>query len=185
MIAEIKKDAEERMKKTIETLKGEFIKIRTGRAHTSLLDHVSVSYYGSPMPLTQVANVTVLDNRTLGVTPWEKNMLSEVEKAIRNSDLGLNPTNVGNLLRVPLPPMSEERRRELVKVVKHETENVKVAIRNIRRDANAQLKALVKSKDISEDDERGAEEAVQKVTDKYIKQVDQLLLDKEAELMEV
>lgn len=142
MIAEIKKDAEERMKKTIETLKGEFIKIRTGRAHTSLLDHVSVSYYGSPMPLTQVANVTVLDNRTLGVTPWEKNMLSEVEKAIRNSDLGLNPTNVGNLLRVPLPPMSEERRRELVKVVKHETENVKVAIRNIRRDANAQLKAL-------------------------------------------
>jgi ribosome recycling factor len=185
MIAEIKKDAEERMKKTIETLKGEFIKIRTGRAHTSLLDHVSVSYYGSPMPLTQVANVTVLDNRTLGVTPWEKNMLSEVEKAIRNSDLGLNPTNVGNLLRVPLPPMSEERRRELVKVVKHETENVKVAIRNIRRDANAQLKGLVKSKDISEDDERGAEDVVQKVTDKYIKQVDQLLLDKEAELMEV
>lgn len=185
MITEIKKDAEERMKKTIETLKGEFIKIRTGRAHSSLLDHVSVSYYGSPMPLTQVANVTILDNRTLGVTPWEKNMLSEVEKAIRNSDLGLNPTNVGNLLRVPLPPMSEERRRELVKVVKHESENAKVAIRNVRRDANAQLKALVKSKDISEDDERRAEEAVQKVTDKFIEQVDKLLADKEAELMEV
>jgi ribosome recycling factor len=185
MINEIKKDAEERMKKSIEALKAELIKIRTGRAHSSLLDHVTVPYYGSPMPLTQVANVTVLDNRTLGVTPWEKNMLSEVEKAIRNSDLGLNPTNMGNLLRVPLPPMSEERRRELVKVVKHETENAKVAIRNIRRDANTHLKALLKSKDVSEDDERRAQDGIQKVTDKFIEQVDKLLVAKEAELMEV
>lgn len=185
MVDMIKKDAEEHMKKSIEALKGELIKIRTGRAHTSLLDHVHVAYYGNHVPINQAATVTVLDLRTLGVTPWEKNMLTVIEKAIRDSDLGLNPTNVGNLLRVPLPPMTEERRHELVKVVRHEGENAKIAIRNIRRNANHDLKTLEKDKEISEDEERRTEEVVQKLTDKYINQVDVVLHEKEAELMEV
>ena len=185
MIELIEKDAEDRMKKSVESLKAEFIKIRTGRAHTSLLDHVKVDYYGSEVPINQASNVTVIDNRTLGVTPWEKTMAGKLEKAIRDSDLGLNPTNLGDTLRVPLPPMTEDRRRELVRVVKHEAENAKVAIRNIRRDANHELKSLVKDKEISEDDERRAEEVVQKLTDKYVGKVDEELGKKETELMEV
>ncbi|WP_040295735.1 ribosome recycling factor [Beggiatoa alba] len=185
MLQMIKSDAEERMQKSIEALKAEFIKIRTGRAHTSLLDHVMVPYYGNDTPINQVANVTVLDNRTLGVTPWEKPMLSTVEKAIRDSDLGLNPTNLGTVLRVPLPPMTEERRRDLVKVVRHEAENARVAVRNIRRDAIQDLKGLKKDGSISEDDERRAEESMQKLTDKYIALLDKQLADKETELMEV
>jgi ribosome recycling factor len=185
MIEDIKKDAQARMQKSIESLKQEFIKIRTGRAHTSLLEHIKVPYYGSDVPLNQVANVTVLDPRTLGVSPWEKNMVSAVEKAILTSDLGLNPATSGTLIRVPLPPMTEERRKEMVKVVRHEAENAKVAIRNVRRDANHQFKDLIKEKLISEDDERRATEAVQKTTDKFIAEVDQVLAGKEAELMEV
>jgi len=184
-VEKVKKAAEERMKRSLEALKGEFIKIRTGRAHTSLLDHLTVPYYGAQVPLKQVANVTVLDPRTLGVTPWEKNLLGAVEKAIRDSDLGLNPTNLGNLLRVPLPPMTEERRRDLIKVVRHEAEGARVAIRNIRRDANHELKVLVKEKQISEDEEHKAEEQIQKLTNQYIGKVDTLLSEKEAELMEI
>lgn len=185
MIDMIKSDAEDHMKKSIEALKAEFIKIRTGRAHTSLLDHVQVDYYGSHVPINQAASVTVLDNRTLGVTPFEKNMVSTIEKAIRDSDLGLNPTNVGNLLRVPLPPLTEERRRELVKVVKHESETARVAIRNIRRKANGELKDLLKDKDISEDEERHAQDIIQKLTDKYVAEIEKALEAKETELMEV
>jgi ribosome recycling factor len=185
LIDMIKKDAEEHMKKSIEALKSEFIKIRTGRAHTSLLDHIQVPYYGSHMPINQVATVTVIDPRTLGVTPWEKSMLSVVEKAIRESDLGLNPVNVGTILRVPLPMMTEERRRDLVKVVRHEAENARVAVRNIRRNALHDLKGLVKDKEISEDDERREQENIQKMTDKFTAQVDSVLADKEHELMEV
>lgn len=185
MLEEIKKDAQERMHKSAEALKAEFVKIRTGRAHTSLLEHVTVPYYGTEVPINQTANVVVLDTRTLGVTPFEKAMLSTVEKAIRDSDLGLNPTNMGNLLRVPLPPMTEERRRDLVKVVRHETENARVAVRNIRRDANHEFKNLVKNKEISEDEERRAQDNIQKLTDKFIAMIDTLLADKEAELMEI
>lgn len=185
MIDMIKNDCEERMQKSVETLKNEFVKIRTGRAHTSLLDHLRVPYYGMETPINQLANVTVLDPRTLGVTPYEKNMVSTVEKAIRDSDLGLNPTNVGDLLRIPLPPMTEERRRELVKVVKHEAENAKVAVRNIRRDGNHELKNLLKEKEISEDEDHSAQEVIQKITDKYIHQIDEQLKHKEEELMEV
>ena len=185
MIEMIKTDAEERMKKSVEALKAELIKVRTGRAHTSLLDHIVVPYYGSDVPINQVANITVLDSRTLGVSPYEKNLVSTVEKAIRDSDLGLNPTNVGQLLRVPLPPMTEERRRELVKVVRQEAENGRVAIRNIRRDANHELKGLLKDGEISKDEERKAEENIQKLTDQFIKKLDTALAEKEAELMEI
>jgi ribosome recycling factor len=185
MIDLIKQDANERMHKSVEALKAEFIKIRTGRAHTSLLDHVIVPYYGVDTPINRVATVTVLDNRTLGVAPWEKNMVTAVEKAIRDSDLGLNPTNVGTLLRVPLPPMTEERRRDLVKVVRHEAESARVAVRNVRRDANQEFKNLLKEKEISEDEERHAQESVQKLTDKVIAQIDTVLVEKEAELMDV
>ena len=185
MIEMIKKDAEERMRKSVEAMKAELIKVRTGRAHTSLLDHIVVPYYGSDVPINQVANITVIDNRTLGVSPYEKAMVSTVEKAIRDSDLGLNPTNVGQLLRVPLPPMTEERRRDLVKVVRQEAENGRVAIRNIRRDANHELKGLLKDGDISKDDERKAEENIQKLTDQFIKKLDTALAEKEAELMEI
>ena len=185
MIEMIKKDAEERMKKSVEALKAELMKVRTGRAHTSLLDHIVVPYYGSDVPINQVANITVLDSRTLGVSPYEKNLVSTVEKAIRDSDLGLNPTNVGQLLRVPLPPMTEERRRELVKVVRQEAENGRVAIRNIRRDANHELKGLLKDGEISKDEERKAEEQIQKLTDQFIKKLDTALAEKEAELMEI
>ncbi|MEK7991279.1 MAG: ribosome recycling factor [Thiotrichaceae bacterium] len=185
MMQMVQDDAKERMGKSIESLKHEFVKIRTGRAHTSLLDHIKVDYYGSEVPIAQAASVTILDSRTLGVTPFEKAMLSTVDKAILNSDLGLNPTNVGNMLRVPLPAMTEERRRDLVKVVRHEAENAKVAVRNIRRDANNEFKKLLKDKDISEDDERRAEDIVQKLTDKYISKADEVLKEKETELMEV
>jgi ribosome recycling factor len=185
MLEEINKDAQERMKKSVEALKAEFVKIRTGRVNTSLLDHIMVSFYGSDTPINQTANVTVLDAHTLGVTPWEKSMTSVIEKAIRDSDLGLNPANLGSTLRVPLPPMSEERRKELVKVVKHEAENARVAIRNIRRDANHDIKDLEKEGDISKDDARRAEENIQKLTDQYIAKIDAVLVEKEAELMEV
>lgn len=185
LVEMIRNDAEGHMKKSIEALKSEFIKIRTGRAHTSLLDHIHVAYYGSNMPINQVATITVIDSRTLGVAPWEKSTLAIVEKAIRESDLGLNPVNVGTVLRVPLPAMTEERRRDLVKVVRHEAENGRVAVRNIRRNALHDLKGLTKDKEISEDDERREQELVQKMTDKYIAQIDVVLAEKEHELMEV
>lgn len=185
MIQMLKEDAQERMGKSVESTQEAFTKIRTGRAHTSLLDHIQVNYYGSDVPLKQAANINVIDSRTLGVTPWEKTMVQAVEKAILNSDLGLNPVTVGTLLRIPLPPMTEERRKELIKVVRHEAENGKVAIRNVRRDINHQLKGLVKDKEISEDDERRAEEQIQKLTDKYIAEIDKILAAKEEELMEV
>lgn len=184
-VESIKKDAEERMKKSVETLKHDFHKIRTGRAHSSLLDHIKVSYYGSDVSLTQVANVTVQDARTLMVVPWEKNMVNVVEKAIRESDLGLNPATQGMNIRIPLPPMTEQRRKELIKVIHKEAEVGKTAIRNVRRDANTHFKKMVKDKQISEDDEKKAEDTIQKLTDKYIKLVDTLVHDKEAELMEV
>lgn len=185
MVEDIKKDASERMAKSVEALRLELTKIRTGRAHTSLLDHVMVDYYGSMVPINQTANVSVEDARTLSVTPWEKPMKAVIEKAILNSDLGLNPTSSGDVIRVPLPPLTEERRKDLVKVVRNEAEGGRVAIRNIRRDANSDFKELVKEKEISEDEERGALEAVQKLTDKYVKEIEQILEDKEKELMEV
>jgi len=184
MIEDVKKDAEIRMGKSNEALRSEFTKIRTGRAHTSLLDHIRVSYYGSEVPLNQVANVSVADPRTLNLSPWEKKMVPDVEKAIRNSDLGLNPVTTGDIIRVPLPPLTEERRREMTRVVRHEAEVARVAVRNIRRDANHSLKELLKEKEISEDDDRRAEEAIQKLTDRFIAQVDEQLKDKEEELME-
>lgn len=181
----IKQNSQDRMHKSIEALKAEFIKIRTGRAHTSLLDHIMVNSYGAHMPLNQVANITVIDPRTLGVTPWDKSMLNIVDKAIRESDLGLNPTNVGTFLRIPLPPMTEERRKDLVKVVRHESETARVAIRNIRRDANHELKTLLKDKKITEDEDKRFQDVIQKMTDKHIAEVETVLSAKEAELMEV
>jgi ribosome recycling factor len=185
MIEDIKKDAASRMAKSVENLKQELTKLRTGRAHTSLLDHIRVNYYGSDVPLNQVASVSVADPRTLVVSPWEKNMVPVVEKAILNSDLGLNPTTAGTVIRIPLPPLTEERRRDMVKVVRNEGEGGRVAIRNIRRDANSDLKALLKEKEITEDEERRAQDDIQKLTDKYIAEVDKLLEAKEAELMEI
>jgi ribosome recycling factor len=185
VIDDIKTDAMDRMGKSVEALKQELSKVRTGRAHPSLLDHVTVSYYGSDVPLKQVANVSVEDNRTLMVTPWEKKMVQAVEKAIMTSDLGLNPATAGMVIRVPLPALTEERRRELVKVVRGEAEHAKVAIRNVRRDANADFKSLLKDKDISEDEERRAQDDIQKLTDKYVADVDGVLAVKEQELMEV
>ena len=185
MIADIKKSAEEKMKKTIETLKGDLGKVRTGRAHTGLLDHVMVDYYGTPTPINGIANVTLLDARTIGVTPWEKKMTSAVEKAIRDSDLGLNPATVGETVRVPMPSLTEERRRDLIKVVHKEAETARVAVRNIRRDANAHLKDLLKQKKVAEDEERRAQDDVQKLTDRYIAEVDKALAAKEADLIAV
>lgn len=185
MIADIKKSAEDKMKKSLEALKADLLKVRTGRAHTGILDHVMVDYYGSPVPVNQVANVSLLDARTIGVQTYEKNMLSKVEKAIRDSDLGLNPANMGELIRVPMPPLTEERRRDLIKVVKGEAENARVAVRNIRRDANAHLKDLVKNKQVSEDEERRAIEDMQKLTDKYIAELDRVLAEKEKDLLAV
>jgi len=185
MIAEIKKNAEHKMQKSLEALKADLLKIRTGRAHTGLLDHVQVDYYGSMMPVNQVANITLVDSRTLGVQPWEKAMVSKVEKAIRDSDLGLNPATQGELIRVPMPALTEERRREMTKVVKHEGEGTKVAIRNLRRDAITHLKDALKKGEIPEDDERRAQDDMQKLTDKYIAEVDKMLAQKEAELMQV
>jgi ribosome recycling factor len=185
MIQEIIADCRERMGKSLDALKGEMSKIRTGRAHTNLLDHISVEYYGSMVPLSQVAKVNVEDSRTLSVSPWEKNMVAVVEKAIMNSDLGLNPSSAGMVIRIPMPALTEERRRDLVKVVRHEAENGRVAIRNIRRDANHHLKELLKEKEISEDEERKAEDQIQKITDQHIQLVEQVLEKKEADLMEV
>lgn len=182
---QIKKDAEARMAKSIESLKADLIKIRTGRANTGLLDHIHVDYYGNRTPLNQVANVGVADARTLSVTPWEKNMVSVVEKAILESGLGLNPVTSGQTIRVPLPALTEERRKELGKLVRTEGENAKVAIRNIRRDANTHLKDLVKKKLVSEDEEKRAQDAVQKTTDRFIGEVDKLIGAKEQEIMEI
>ena len=185
MIADIKKSAEQKMQKSLEALKLDLGKVRTGRAHTGLLDHITVDYYGTPTPIHQVANVNLADARTITVAPWEKKMLSAVEKAIRNSDLGLNPVTVGELIRVPMPPLTEERRRDLTKVVKHEAENARVAMRNIRRDANAHLKDLLKEKKIAEDEERRGQDEIQKLTDRYISEIDKALQTKEAELMAI
>ena len=185
MIAELKKSAEHKMQKSLEALKNDLQKIRTGRAHTGLLDHVMVDYYGSMVPVNQVANITLVDARTLGVQPWEKPMVAKVEKAIRDSDLGLNPATQGELIRVPMPALTEERRKEMIKVVKHEGEGAKVAVRNLRRDANTHLKDAMKKGDIPEDDERKAQDDVQKLTDKYIAEIDKMLAAKEAELMQV
>ena len=184
-IAEIKKSCEQKMLKSIEALKSDLAKVRTGRAHTGLLDHVMVDYYGTMMPINQVANVNLLDARTISVQPWEKKMAQAVEKAIRESDLGLNPQSQGDQIRVPMPALTEERRRELVKVIKHEAESAKVAVRNLRRDANQQLKDLVKAKEASEDDERRAQDDIQKMTDRFIVEVDKLVSQKEAEIMAV
>lgn len=173
------------MARTIENLKNNLSKVRTGRAHTGLMDHITVDYYGSPTPLAQVANVTLIDSRTIGVQPWEKKMVAVVEKAIRESDLGLNPATSGDLIRVPMPALTEERRRELTKVVRHEGEEAKIAIRNVRRDANEHLKKMVKDKAISEDDERRGQDDTQKLTDRHIADIDKLLAQKEAEIMTV
>lgn len=185
MIPELKKTAEQKMLKTLEALKNDLGKVRTGRAHTGLLDHVTVDYYGTPTPIGQVANVTLLDARTLGVQPWEKNMVAKVEKAIRDCDLGLNPATMGDVVRVPMPMLTEERRKDLIKVVRGEAENARVAIRNLRRDANNSLKEALKAKEIPEDDERRAQDDIQKLTDKYIAEADKMLAQKEQELMQV
>lgn len=184
MIEEFKKDAEVRMGKSVDALKSELTKLRTGRAHTSLLEHITVEYYGSQVPISQVANISVTDARTLTVTPWEKQMVSVVEKAIMNSDMGLNPATAGEVIRVPLPPLTEERRKDMIRVVRQEGENARVAIRNIRRDVLGDIKSLLKEKEITEDDERRAHDDIQKITDKYIAQVDKLLEEKEKDLME-
>lgn len=185
MIEDILKDAGTRMKKSVESLETDFTKIRTGRAHTSLLDHITVEYYGSAVPLSQVAKINVEDSRTLVVTPWEKDMVKAVDKAIMGSDLGLNPSTAGTVIRIPMPPMTEERRRDLVKVVRAESEGARVAIRNIRRDANSDLKSLEKDKDISEDELHRSEDSVQKLTDQFVAEIEKVLEKKEKELMEV
>ncbi len=185
MINDVRDDAQTRMNKSIESYKTELQKIRTGRAHASLLDHVMVEFYGSEVPISQAANISVEDARTLAITVWDASMAKAVEKAIMTSDLGLNPSSAGNVIRVPMPPLTEERRRDLVKVVKELTENARVAIRNIRRDANSELKSLQKDKDISEDEERKGQEMIQKVTDESIAKLEELLKVKEKELMEI
>jgi ribosome recycling factor len=183
MIEKIKKEAEARMKKSLDALKTELTKLRTGRAHPSLLDHVTVDYYGSAVPISQVANVAIEDSRTLSVTPWEKQMVQPIEKAIMTSDLGLNPNTAGTVIRIPMPPLTEERRKDMIKVVRHEGENAKVAIRNVRRDANAEIKQLQKDKTVGEDQARSGEEAVQKLTDRYVVEVDKMVEAKEKDLM--
>lgn len=185
MLAEIQNDARNRMSKSLEALRHELAKIRTGRAHPSLLEHVHVDYYGSEVPIGQAASVTVEDARTLSVTPWDKNMVGPIEKAILKSDLGLNPSTAGQVIRIPLPPLTEERRRDLTKIVHNEGENAKIAIRNIRRDAIHHFKELLREKDISEDDERKAEHDVQAVTDVAVKKVDEIVAEKEQELLEI
>jgi ribosome recycling factor len=184
-IADIKKNTEQKMHKSLDALKTDLGKVRTGRAHTGILDHVMVDYYGTPTPIPQVANVTLIDHRTIGVTPWDKKMAGAVEKAIRDSDLGLNPATQGELVRVPMPALTEERRRDLIKVVKHEGENAKVAVRNLRRDAIHALKELLKEKEISEDEERRAQDEVQKLTDRFIADVDKALAAKETDLLAI
>ena len=184
-ISEVKKNAETKMSKSVDSLKTDLAKVRTGRANPGILDHVQVDYYGNPTPINQVANITLIDGRTISVQPWEKKMVNAVEKAIRDSDLGLNPSSVGDIVRVPMPPLTEERRKEMVKLVKTEGEDAKIAVRNIRRDANEALKRMVKDKTCSEDDERHAQDDIQKLTDKYVKQIDALLVEKEKEVMTV
>lgn len=184
-VSDVKQVADQKMNKSIESLQHDLAKVRTGRAHPSLLDQVHVDYYGSPTPLSQVANLTLIDARTIGVQPWEKNMIGPIEKAIRESDLGLNPATQGDLIRVPMPALTEERRKELVKVVKQEAESAKVAVRNIRRDANEQLKKLLKDKEATEDEERRAQDDVQKMTDKFVAEIDKIVTQKEAEIMKV
>ena len=185
MIEDIKKDASERMDKSIAALRQELTKLRTGRAHTSLLDHITVDYYGTQTPLNQVSNVNVEDSRTLVVSPWEKSMVQAIEKAIMTSDLGLNPATAGTIIRVPLPPLTEERRKDMIKLVRHEAEGGRIAIRNIRRDAISDVKDLLKEKMIGEDDERRAHDEIQAITDKHVAIVDEALAQKEAELMEI
>jgi len=185
MIEEIKDDARTRMGKSIEAMKQSLSKIRTGRAHASLLDHIKVDYYGSDVPLAQAANITVEDSRTLMVSPWEKAMVQVIEKAIMRSDLGLNPNTAGTSIRIPMPPLTEERRKDMVRIVRAEAEATRVAIRNIRRDANSDFKELLKEKEISEDDERHAQEDIQKLTNHFVEEVDKLLAEKESELMEI
>jgi len=185
MIPELKKTSEQKMMKSLEALKADLGKVRTGRAHTGILDHVQVDYYGSMVPITQVANITLIDARTIGVQPWEKPMVAKVEKAIRDSDLGLNPASQGEQIRVPMPALTEERRRDLIKVIKHEGEDAKVAIRNLRRDAISHLKEALKKKEISEDDERRALDDMQRLTDRYVAEVDRMLAEKEKDLMAI
>ena len=185
MISDVKKTADQKMHKSIETLRADLAKIRTGRAHTGLLDHIHVDYYGTSMPLPQVANVTLADPRTIGVQPWEKKMIPVVEKAIRDSDLGLNPATSGDMIRVPMPALTEERRRDLIKVVHKEAEGARVAVRNVRRDANEQLKKLLKDKQCSEDEERRAHDELQKLTDRFVAEIDNLMQVKEADLMAI
>jgi ribosome recycling factor len=185
MITDVKKSAEQKMQKSLEALKVDLSKVRSGRAHTGFLDHITVDYYGALTPINQVANVNLIDARTIGVIPWEKKMANVIEKAIRESDLGLNPMPMGETIRVPMPSLTEERRRDLIKVVKQEAEAVRIAMRNIRREANTHLKELLKSKEISEDDERRSQDDIQKLTDRYITEIDKVLQVKEAELMAV
>lgn len=184
-LADVKKNAQDRMAKSIDTLKSDLAKVRTGRAHTGILDHVTVDYYGTETALSQVANLTLIDARTIGVQPWEKKMLNAIEKAIRDADLGLNPSSQGDLIRVPTPALTEERRKEMVKLTKSEGEDAKIAVRNIRRDANEALKKMVKDKTASEDDERRSSEEIQKLTDKAVADIDKLLVEKEKEIMTV
>ncbi len=184
-VADVRKSAEQRMHKSIEALKADLGKVRTGRAHTGLLDHIVVDYYGTPTPIPQIGSVSLLDARTLAVTPWEKKLLSNVEKAIRDSDLGLNPASDGERVRVPMPALTEERRRDLIKVVRHEAENARIAVRNIRRDANTHLKDMLKKKEVPEDQERKAQDEVQKLTDRFIGEIDKILQQKEADLLAV
>lgn len=184
-IADVKNNTEQKMRKSIDTLKTDLAKVRTGRAHVGILDHIQVDYYGTPTQINQVANVTLLDARTISVQPWEKKMLAVIEKAIRESDLGLNPSSQGDIIRVPTPPLSEERRKELVKLVKGEGEDAKIAVRNIRRDANEALKKMVKDKAASEDEERRAQDDVQKLTDRFVADIDKIISEKEKEVMTV
>jgi len=185
VIADLKKTTEQKMDKSVESFKGDLAKVRTGRAHTGILDHVTVDYYGTPSPLNQVAKVILLDARTIGVTPFEKKLITTIEKAIREADLGLNPSTAGDTIRLPMPALTEERRKELIKVVKHEAENARVAVRNQRRDAMSHLKEALKKKEISENDERRALDDVQKATDRRIAEIEKLLQQKEAELLAV
>ena len=184
-VADVKKSADQKMHKTLETLKADLGKVRTGRAHTGILDHVHVEYYGNPTPLSQIANLSLLDARTISITPWEKKMVPAIEKAIRDSGLGLNPASIGEVIRVPMPALTEERRRDLTKVVRGEAENARIAVRNVRRDANEHLKKLLKDKEVGEDDERRAQDEVQKLTDRFITEIDKALQAKEADLMAV
>ncbi|MCL4760779.1 MAG: ribosome recycling factor [Burkholderiales bacterium] len=184
-IADVKKTAEQKMAKSVETLRNDFQKVRTGRAHTGLLDHVHVDYYGTPMPISQCANVTLGDARTINVQPWEKKMVQAIEKAIRDSDLGLNPATSGDVIRVPMPPLTEERRRDLTKLVRHEAEEARIAIRNVRREANDHLKRMLKAHEVSEDDERRALEELQKLTDRFVAEIDKVLHAKEQDLLAI